>query len=504
MKTRILALALALMMLLGLVPASAEELPYVELDWYVLENTMPDNQKVFDKLNEYFLEKLNCKVNFHFYPGSEYASKMNTILNNPSAAIDIVNTNGQLPYVDWTKKGAFVDIKDLLPEYAPNLMKLIPEGFWPAMTIDGGIYGIPSYKDSVEMRCVVGNKTLAEELGIDLSGLVINSYKDFVPVMYEAYEKAYAQIPRYAEQQIPMSRQFPNIEEWAPHENVSNGIAVVNVPGINAFEGKGNGETVFNKYDTAEYREMCKTIAEMVRDGVLPYDTMNFDPTYGYSVDGAYMLVTTGSGYVSYPDHVFGGDYFTYFLPFQHRIASTTYLHQATECVSVNSKNPERALMVLDLVNCDPYVATTLRFGVENEHWTKNEDGSIKLIGTNADPNNRGHYYWYGAQFGAITEIMIPEHEDQNLMTLIKEANASAITDTNLGFIFDPTNVKNEIAACNNVIGEFETDLQLGYVEVDDVDAVVDEFVAKLNANGAEKIIAEVQAQLDAWRAVNK
>ncbi len=502
MKTRFLALVMALIMALGLIPAaSAEALPYVELDWYVLENTMPDNQQVFDKLNEYFLEKLNCKVNFHFYPGSEYASKMNTLLNNPQAKIDIVNTNGQLPYVDWTKKGAFVDIKELLPEYAPNLMKLIPEDFWGAMTIDGGVYGIPSYKDSVQMYCLFYNKTLAEELGIDMSGVKAESYKDIVPYMYEAYEKAYEKIPRYAENKLPMSREFPDLDRWAQHENISNGLAVVNIPGLEHFAGKGAGEIVFNKYDTAEYREMCKTIAQMVRDGVLPYDTFYWDPTYGYSVDGTYFLITAGSGYVSCPDHFFGGEYFADWLPFS-RVATTNYLHQATECISANSKNPERALMVLDLINTDQYVATTLRFGIENVHWTKNEDGSIKLIGTNE--NKGGHYYWYGAQFGAITEILIPEDQDQNMMTLIKEANASAISDTNLGFIFDPTPVKNEIAACNNVIGEYESQLQYGYVELEDVDAVVDEFIAKLNANGAQKIVDEAQKQLDAWRAVNK
>ena len=35
----------------------------------------------------------------------------------------------------------------------------------------------------------------------------------------------------------------------------------------------------------------------------------------------------------------------------------------------------------------------------------------------------------------------------------------------------------------------------------DEVNQAVDEFVEKLNANGAEKIVAEVQSQIDAWQA---
>ena len=60
----------------------------------------------------------------------------------------------------------------------------------------------------------------------------------------------------------------------------------------------------------------------------------------------------------------------------------------------------------------------------------------------------------------------------------------------------------NEIAACTNVIAEYQTDLANGQLNsADEVNQAVDEFVEKLNANGAEKIVAEVQSQIDAWQA---
>ena len=62
----------------------------------------------------------------------------------------------------------------------------------------------------------------------------------------------------------------------------------------------------------------------------------------------------------------------------------------------------------------------------------------------------------------------------------------------------------NEIAACSAVIDEFVTPLKWGWIAEDEVDAQIDAFIEKLNASGAEKIVAEAQAQLDAWRAANK
>ena len=39
--------------------------------------------------------------------------------------------------------------------------------------------------------------------------------------------------------------------------------------------------------------------------------------------------------------------------------------------------------------------------------------------------------------------------------------------------------------------------------QVDNIDELVDEFVAKLEANGSQKIIDACQKQLDEWRAAN-
>ncbi|NLC44808.1 MAG: DUF3502 domain-containing protein, partial [Clostridiales bacterium] len=59
--------------------------------------------------------------------------------------------------------------------------------------------------------------------------------------------------------------------------------------------------------------------------------------------------------------------------------------------------------------------------------------------------------------------------------------------------------VANEIAAVSNVIAEYHEPLAYGMVK--DVDGHIDEFVAKLEANGVEKVIEEVQRQLNEWRA---
>ncbi len=497
MKTRILALVMALMMVLGLVPATAEEeLPFVTLEWYVAEDSMPDNQQVFDALNAYFKEKLNCHVNFHFTAYSEYSQKVGT-MHMRGQPLDIVNVNSALPYAEWVKKGAFLPMDEYLTDELKATYEMIPEGLWSAMVIDGHTYAVPSYKDSVDIRTVQINKSMFDELGMEIPASV-RTGQDMVPLMREAYAKRNELHPEMADR--PITRGYWDLDTWAPSEKINEFLAM-NVPTYENYEGMGSGEIVFNRYMTAEYRNMCKTVAALVDEGVLMFDVFNFDVDRIYSKDGSYLYDGYGNGWVYCAPDQYGDGFEAALIPYEKNIATTNYLHSAAEAIASTCKDPERAAMVLELINMDPYVATTLRFGVEGVHWTETENGQIHFIGTNE--NRKGHYYWYGAQFGALVNAKMPENQPENFIELLLAANERAVTDTNLGFIFDPTPVQNEVAAVGAVVEEFKTNLQFGYIPSDEVDAEIDAFIAKMQANGSDKVVAEAQRQLTEWRAAN-
>ena len=84
-------------------------------------------------------------------------------------------------------------------------------------------------------------------------------------------------------------------------------------------------------------------------------------------------------------------------------------------------------------------------------------------------------------------------------MELLTDLNDSANFEANIGFSVDTTNIVNEIAACSNTISEYGTTLSKG--QNDNIDEMTNKFVADLEANGIQKIIDEVQFQLNTWRA---
>ena len=69
-----------------------------------------------------------------------------------------------------------------------------------------------------------------------------------------------------------------------------------------------------------------------------------------------------------------------------------------------------------------------------------------------------------------------------------------------MGFTFDPANVTDEITACTNVVSQYYNTIVLG---LEDTETLLAQFREELHNAGIDTIIAEKQAQLDAWAAQN-
>ena len=67
-----------------------------------------------------------------------------------------------------------------------------------------------------------------------------------------------------------------------------------------------------------------------------------------------------------------------------------------------------------------------------------------------------------------------------------------------MGFAFDSTTITTELTAVTNVYEEYQKSLEYGFV---DPEVGIPEMLEKMNNAGLAKIIAEKQAQLDAWAA---
>lgn len=474
----------------------------VELVWYTPTNNVQSGKDdVLAAVNAYAQEKLNLSLDIHLYQSSEYNQAVSTMVS-AGTYMDMLFTGATfVKFSDYAARNAFAPIEDYIDTYLPQTKAQLPAGAWDAFSYNGHIYAIPPMKDLASNYDFLLNQTLADDLGLTFPEK-FDTFADLVPFLYEAKEKRDAKYPDKAEQPI-IGGLSNSISAWYYIENLvggqSNALVAANIPGLTGFAGMGEGETAFCPFYTDEYREMMKIKRKAVVDGVIPFDSKNFDPDKVLWQAGD-LLGATSQGYVYVEEDMYAPYFKTTLFMQEHSVMTTPYVQTGGQAISANSNHIERALEFLELVNNDTYLATTLRFGEEGKGWTDEDNDGIFEVGPlNADTSSRYWYQWYGWHFGSIIVSKYPQGYPSNFGQLIKDLNNNSNQESNLGFIVDPTPITNEIAACTNVVEEFHPVLEAG--QSDDVDGIVDDFVAKLKSNGSDKIIEEVQKQLTEWRA---
>lgn len=481
---------------------------YVELDWYFyLWSGYNDMDIVEEKLNEYLLENLNCKVNIHLMDPSEYASQMSTKLLS-GETIDIVYLNGALHDATIVSAGAYYPIDELWDNY-PSLKALISDTVWKSLEYDGHNYYVPTIKDNCYVMGYAYNETLADGLGIEPGKWGWKSFMDSEKDLIEAKRLRDEKYPEYEKYPLlACSDLLMAPASFFPYERLvaSHPFAVCNVPGIECIKGHGVDEVV-DFFETDEFRNFCLMMQRLTESGVIPYGEVMWPEGLNLTnAPSTLVIATNGNAYMD--EHFYSSDYISKLVVFEDSIfAETASWQGASTAIGANCKNPERALMVIEKMNTDPYLATLLRVGIEGVHWIRQDDGSMTFDfegGNNADPSNVGYRVWYGTQFGNLFITEAPEDlmgPDGTLLKNLRNYNDSAILAKHTGFVFDATPVDNELSACKNVAAEYTALWKGEYASAEEVNVAIDDFVEKLKLNGVDKIVQEAQTQLDAWNA---
>ena len=121
------------------------------LTWYMSINPVAaDTDKVIQALNEYTREKIGVEIDYKVMANPDYKEKMPNLINAGEYFDICFTSNWTTDYLQFVGKDAFMDITELLPQYAEETYKFIPEAMWNAVKVNGSIYGVPSYK---EMGC---------------------------------------------------------------------------------------------------------------------------------------------------------------------------------------------------------------------------------------------------------------------------------------------------------------------------------------------------------------
>lgn len=251
---------------------------------------------------------------------------------------------------------------------------------------------------------------------------------------------------------------------------------------------------VVNQFELPQVQEHYKMMYDWNKKGYFRQDAASLNDSLAGLKGGEHMAKTIGTvkpGVEVSEKANFGGRDVVV-VPMSDSWLPTTGITATMTAISRTSKNPERTMELINLVNTDKTLYNLITQGIEGKHYSKVDNDYISPI---ADGGYLPNADWmYGNQFLAY----LKEGQGKTDWEDTQKLNDGAKPSPALGFVFDPTNVQNEIASVSAVVKEFELSLDTGSV---DPEKTMPEFLSKLEKAGSKAIINEVQKQVDAWKA---
>lgn len=142
----------------------------VELSFYMSNGPVIDQERIMEKANAIIEEEINAHLNLILVDGATYADKMNLMINSGDAwDLCFTASWGGINFFENAAKGAYADLTDLIPVYAPETYARIPEGLWDGVKVNGRIYGLVNYQQwgVASRKGFKFRSDIVDELGFD-------------------------------------------------------------------------------------------------------------------------------------------------------------------------------------------------------------------------------------------------------------------------------------------------------------------------------------------------
>ena len=442
-----------------------EEIP--TLVWYQVGGGQPANYDSWQtKVNAYLEEKIGVHLDVQVVGWGDWGNRRSVIVQT-NEPYDLMFTD-MSTYTSDVQMGAFADISDLMAE-VPGLTDLIPQDYLNACIVNGGLYGIPCYKDSSMTNFFVWTKADVD-----------------------AYYPEYAEAHTLAEIDAGLRAVVAGTGTTGLLLN-QDGLSCITGTKYDACTlgniGIGiayNGGTEFvSVYEQPDVLADLALLQTWMADGLI-----NSDAAVAAEATGMCSLGVAQGWPGAAKGWGDGRGAEVVVSQFEDTVVSNDTVMGSITCISASSDHKLEALKLLELVNTDTTLRDMLWYGEEGVNFEYvEEDGVKKVSKLNGDWTMAA--YTQGTFFVASPEVGSDGYGE------VKVQNENAIASPAMGFIPDTTEIANEIAAVKAIFEEYKSLIMTGTGGQESIDAMM----AAMRESGFDTILNEVNAQYAAWLA---
>lgn len=463
-------------------------------------------EEMMAQLNTLLTEKVNAELEIYFIPWTDYLSNYNLTLARMDGTVDLVGTAS-----DWldawpnAKSGAFLELsEEMLQTYAPQTWASVPAENWDLCKYNGEIYLMPedNYAQWTNHGFIY-RLDWAKEAGL-ANG--VHSWEDLT-TYFRYVKEAYPDI-------IPWDSDATQYGQMSGGW-ISSHSDYVSIDGLsaNALWGgtKNDLYTVYCPYmtDTDSLVEYAKMMKEWDEIGVWRTDVLNNTSSTNRDdfrvgkVAAEQHHTQTWTDLVSHTpsNTIYDTDEdaeagFFYFGEEAKNVVALSITHGAM-AVSAGSANPERALMVYDLLRNDPEIYTLFNYGIKGISWDTNEEG-LRILpdsyNSDTDNINGTVNYWWGRNDDL--EVKDASKNWDAIDALYDEYDKIKIEYPYGQFVPDVTSIDAYISNINEIFENYMKQISYGKYNGSAED-IVAEFQSALEAGGINEVTAELQRQFD-------
>ncbi|WP_158629978.1 ABC transporter substrate-binding protein [Cohnella sp. AR92] len=456
----------------------------------------PDSKAVVAEINKYLKEKINAEIDFQGLPWSSWAEKM-VLAYQSGEQVDLTFAPNWADFANNVAKGAFLPLDDLLAKYGQGITQSLDPRFLEGGTVDGKIYAIPTNKEIGESHTIMLRKDIVDKYGFDVNS--IQTLEDLEPWLETIKEKEPAYAPIWLSGSGSDTLAYFDKTRESMKENFRYEL-VAGAPAVIVLDTKTDKMVISSmESDTAIYR--WKLYSDWFKKGYINKDAATTKTSAEDALKAGKTWMKFGSdkpGSDKEDSSATGVELVK--LKGNEPEISTASVSNSMMAIGRTSVDPERTMMLLNLLHTDPYLVNLFDFGVEGKQYVKIEgkDNFIKLpdgVATRTDTGWNPGIEW---MIGNQTLTYLWDGESADKWQKFKEYNDSAHKVKSFGFNFNTDPVKTEVSVISNIIKEYRPLLETGSL---DADKVLAEYNSKLKANGIEKIRTEAQKQYDEWKA---
>ena len=461
---------------------------HVDLKMYLLGDRTPDFDEVYGEINKILEEKLNCSLSVEFLSWGEHDTKY-SMLFAAQEDFDLIFTASSWGHYEQTVSlGGFYEMTpEFIQTYAPDIWEVVPEMAWEQAKIEDKIYMVPNYQNEFGQDVTAVRGDLMEKYGFeDISSW--DELKNFYMTIAEKEDGMYA------------SNGGPTYQYWQALGLTTTGGTPKSGELILYNTQDPNDLSFTYVLDWDGFADYCKQAKEMLDAGCWSVDVLNStDERQTGLLTGKTATMTWNVGScVTYAKQA-NAEHPDWNVTICDPVSDqdkkvNSYINNGV-AINLSSKNPERAMMVLNEFYTNPEVYDLAMLGIEGKHWEAVGDDQYKVIDeSNFGVSNNCNWGWNNMTITRTEFIEEKTALDEKHDAIMETWNANVKTEHPYdSFNFNTEPVASQMASVDAVISTYYDPLANGVVE--DVDVAIEEFKTMLDKAGMRDIIAELEKQ---------